>query len=176
VEWHVYGSEWPSGAQRGTPDPVAKMLFEGRLPRLGKILWEAFRIPFGDIKTVEQLDADVASAARALEIARGMGVPVYWYESLVADGYIKSLKALYELGRIVKGGKVDLPDRAKAESYFRMYLDGLKQASDALPKWEEIRDLRHEHAHYTGTPVKVIAQLRREMAEAATKLGFEIGP
>jgi len=176
VEWHVYGSEWPSGAQRATPDPVAQMLLEGRLPRLGKILWDAFRIPFGDIKTVKQLDLDVASAARALERARGMGVPEYWYESLVADGYIKSLKALYELGRIVKHGKVALTDRDAAESYFRMYLDGLKQASDALPKWEEIRDLRHEHAHYTGTPVKVIAQLRREMAEAATKLGFEIGP
>lgn len=174
VEWRVYGSEWPSGAQRGTPDPVATMLLEGKLPKLGAVLWDVYRLPFGGIKTVAQLDADVAAAARALEMAKEMGVPEYWYESLVADGYIRSLKALYELGRLVKRGKVVFSDRDAAERWFRVYLDGLKQASDALPKWEETRDLRHEHADYAGTPVKVIDTLREQMVETAGKLGFDL--
>ncbi len=172
VEWNVYGSEWPSGAQRGTPDPVAKMLLEGRLPKLGDVLWDAYKIPFGDIKTVKQLDADVASAARALEIAKEMGVPEYWYESLVADGYIKSLKALWELRGLVRNARVAPEEKDAAGRYFRMYLDGLQQAADALPKWEEIRDLRQEHRNYTGIPVKVIAELRKQMVETATALGF----
>jgi TPR repeat protein len=137
-------------------------------------LWDALRIPFGDIKTVAQLDADVAAAARALEMAKEMGVPEYWYESLVADGYIKSLKALYELGQIVKHGKMEPRDQDAANRYFRMYLDGLKQASDALPKWEEIRDTVHDRANYTGKVVKVIARLREQMAETAGKLGCDI--
>jgi hypothetical protein len=174
VEWNVYGSEWPSGAQRGTPDPVAQMLLEGRLHKLGAIFWGVFRIPFGDIKTETQLDADIAAAARALEMAREMGVREYWYESLVADGYIKSLKALHELGRIVKDGKVKVQDRQAADGYFRMYLDGLQQASDALPKWEELKDEQHQHANYTATPMEVIATLRKQMAETAGKLGFDL--
>jgi hypothetical protein len=176
VEWDIYGSEWPSGAQRGIPDPVAKSLLEGKLPELGVVLWDCFWIPFGDFKSVQQLDGDVAAATQALDMAREMGVPEYWYESLVADGYIKSLKALWELKGLVKDGKVAPEDRDNAERYFRMYLGGLKQTEDALPKWEEIKDIRHEHGNYTGKPVGVISELRKQMAETAVKLGFNIEP
>jgi hypothetical protein len=174
VEWDIYGSEWPSGAQRGIPDPVAKQLLEGKLPELGTVLWDCFWIPFGDIKTVKQLDDDVANAAKALDIAKQMGTPQYWYESLVADGYIKSLKALWELRGLVKNGSVAREDRDSAGRYFRMYDDGLKQAADAMPKWEETVDIRHQHGGFTGKAAKMCGDLRAQMAETAAKLGFDI--
>ena len=93
-------------------------------------------------------------------------------DCLVADGYIKSLKALWELRGLVRNGRVAPGDKDAAGRYFRMYLDGLQQAADALPKWEKIRDLRQEHRNYTGTPVKVIAELRKQMVETASALGF----
>ena len=55
-------------------------------------------------------------------------------------------------------------------------MDGLKQASDALPKWEEIKDTAHERNNYTGKAVKVIADLRTQMAETANTLGLDIKP
>jgi hypothetical protein len=107
-------------------------------------------------------------------MARDMGVPEYWYESLVADGYIRSLKALWELRGLVKDGRVTSENKDRAGRYFRMYLDALKQAAEALPKWEEIRDIRLEHANYTGIPVNVIAELRKQMTQTATRLGIEV--
>ncbi len=176
VEWDIYGSEWTSGAQRGTPDPVAKMLIEGKLPKLGSVMWDCFWIPFGDIKSVKQLDDDVAAAARAVKMAKELGVPQYWYESLVADGYIRSLKALYELGRIVKNGSVAEKERDAARKWFAMYSDGLKQAADNMPRWEEEIDILHQHAGFTDKACKMATRLREEMAETAAKLGVEVKP
>lgn len=171
VEWMIYGSEWPSGAQRGIPDPVAKSLLEGKLPRLGTVLWDCFWIPFGDIKSEKQLNDAVASAAKALEMSKQMGVPEYYYESLVADGYIKSLKALWELRSLVKNGQVAPKDKDNAERYFKMYLDGLKQTADALPKWEATKD-QNRNRKFTDKAVGVISKLRTEMIDTASKLGF----
>jgi hypothetical protein len=173
VEWDIYGSEWTSGAQRGIPDPVAKSLLEGKLPKLGTVAWDCFWIPFGDIKSVKQLDDDVAAAAKALEMSKQMGTPQYYFESLTADGYIKSLKALYELGRIVKNGAVAERNREAARKYFRMYDDGLKQAGDAMPKWEVEVDINHKYEGFTDKAVRMSKQLRDEMAATAAKLGVD---
>ena len=174
VEWDIYGSEWTCGAQGGYPGPVAKLLLDGKLPKLGALSNKP--IPFGQIRTVEQLDGNVVVAAKALKIAREMGMEEYLQESLVAAGYAKSLKALYELGQIVKDGKVAPADRNSAERYFQMYSDGLKQASDALPKWEKAKGAGHGEAGFTAKAVDTIAKLRAEMAETADKLGFSLKP
>jgi hypothetical protein len=138
VAWDVYGSDWPSGEMRNQPPPVAKRLRQGEFGGLGTNLWGVYRSPWGDIKSVAQLNADVAQADRAMELARELGDKGIVQESLVVQGYIRSLKALYELREMIKPeGKVP-PDRHdEASRYFQMYEDGLKQAAAALPKWEE---------------------------------------
>ena len=123
VAWHVYGSDWPFGEQRNVPGKVAGRLKKGTLPELGYVLWDAYRSPFGDIKSEEQLERDVEMAARAVRLAREMGLREQWLESLIVQGYIDSLKASGKKG-LVRDGRVAERDREQAERYFRMYVRG----------------------------------------------------
>ena len=173
VEWDVYGSEWPAGEQRGVPGHVADLLKEGRLPRLGYVLWDAFRVPFGDIKTPRQLDRDVANADKAVRLAKDMGIPEFVHESLVAQGYINSLKALYELGRIVKPDGIAPENRDTARRWFEMYDASLKQVADELPKWEAIVTEGSQNRHFTDKPVQVITEIIAQMNEVAAGMGVE---
>lgn len=171
VEWDIYGSEWPSGTQRSKPGQISKLLLDGKLPELGSVLHDAFRLPFGDIKSVEQLDADVAAASRALRLARIMAIPEYLHESLIADGYIRSLKALYELKQLVRNRKIAEPDRPRAIAQFSEFDKGLRQAADSLPEWAKIMDPK-VGAGWVERQVRVINRLRTDMADAARELGF----
>jgi hypothetical protein len=173
VEWDIYGSEWPAGEQRNVPGHVADLLKEGRLPRLGDVLWEAFRVPFGDIKTPWQLDRDVANAEKAVRLAEEMGIPELVHESLIAQGYINSLKALYELGKIVKPDGIALENREAARRWFETYDRSLKQVTDELPKWEAIVTEGSDNRHFTDVPVKVITEIIAQMDEVAVGIGVE---
>ena len=175
VEWDVYGSEWPAGEQRNVPGHVADLLREGRLPRLGYVLWDAFRVPFGDIKTPWQLDRDVASAQRAVELSKEMGIPELMHESLIAQGLINSLKALHELGKVVKPDGIAPENRESARRYFEMYDAGLKQATDELPKWEAIIAPGADNRRFADKPVRVITTARDEMREVASGFGIDVG-
>jgi hypothetical protein len=57
-----------------------------------------------------------------------------------------------------------------------MYDDGLKQAADNMPKWEEAIDILHQKAGFTDKACKMATRLREEMAAAAKKLGVEPRP
>jgi hypothetical protein len=177
VEWDIYGSDWPHGELRGFPGKAAEMVKTATLPKLGNILWDIFESPWGEIKTEEQLNKDVADAAKALLIAREMGIPEFWYESVVCDNYMKSLKALYELKRLVKKDGIAAEDRSEAGRQFQIYMDSLKQAMEALPKWEMAvmpRVARQKDLGVTGNPVNLITQMRKEMAETAKGFGYEV--
>lgn len=174
VEWDVYGSHWPAGEERGVPGPSAQRLLAGTLPELGYVLWEAFRLPFGDIKSQEQLDADVRAADRAVELAREMGITEFIHESLVAQGYIRSLKALWELKHLVKSGKVAEEDQDAAKEYFGMYVNGLKQVADELPKWEACVPYKATGDRFTEHPIGVMTDMIAQMRTAAAKLGIEV--
>jgi hypothetical protein len=173
VEWDVYGSHWPSGEERTTPGPSAKRLREGTLPDLGYVLWDAYRLPFGDIKSEEQLNGDVAAAARAVKLANEMGVPEYIHESLVAQGYINSLKALWELKPLVTPNGISEENKRKALRYFRVYLNSLKQVTDELPKWESSVAPKTESLRFTKEPVEVIEGMIEQMKSVAAALGVE---
>ncbi|MGB9619141.1 MAG: glycoside hydrolase family 20 zincin-like fold domain-containing protein, partial [Armatimonadota bacterium] len=82
VAWDVYGSDFPYSEKRNIPGPLAKNIREGTLPPLG-FTNGPFRGPWGQIKSIEQFDRDVANEHKALEIAREMGVDEFIYESLV---------------------------------------------------------------------------------------------
>jgi len=174
VEWDVYGSHWPSGEQRTTPGPVAELLRNGELPELGYVLWEAYRKPFGDIRSEKQLDDDVAAAGRGVELAKQMAIPEFVHESLVAQGYINSLKALWELKHLVGPDGVAKENREAAERYFKMYVNGLKQAADELPKWEACIKRETDLGQHTQAPVQFMHDMIEQMKDVAGDFGFEL--
>jgi hypothetical protein len=173
VAWDVYGSDWPSGEMRSTPPPVAERLRKGDFGGLGTNLWGVYRSPWGDIKTVEQLNTNVAQADRALALARELGDEGILQESLVVQGYIRSLKALYELREIIKPtGKVPPDRRAEAQRFFRMYADSLEQTATALPRWEATVRQPGDDGGSTGKPVKVIRESAEQMQQLQADLGL----
>jgi len=171
VSWDVYGSEWPSGEKRGVPGKSAKRLKEGKLGELGTDLWEVYRIPWGDIKSVEQLDRDVAQAGRAVALAREMGKEEFLQESLVIQGHINAIKALWELRSLVRSGQVAEADKPAARKWFKSYADGLRQATEAMPKWEAALPMRGERQSRVGEPVRFLQGMIDEMNALATELG-----
>lgn len=164
VAWDVYGSAWPVDEMRKSQAKVADQLKNGTLPELGTVLWGVYPKPWGDIKTVQQLDDDVAAAAQAVAIANQMNIPEYKQESLVIQGYINSLKALYELKQRVQPGGVIAPENHQAANqYFHMYVNSLAQARTALPAWENTLP---NHGSMTGTVVTLMGTLITQMTNA----------
>ena len=136
VAWDVYGSDFPLSEKRNRPGPLARNIREGTLPPLG-FTNGPFRGPWGQIKTVEQFDRDVENERKALELAREMGVDEFIYESLVVDGYIRALRYAYDLGQLVKDGKVVADKKTAAAKLLVRCIDALRQSAEALPKWLE---------------------------------------
>ena len=162
---------------RGKPGVAAQMVKDATLPPLGYILWDIFESPWGEIKNEAQFNKDLADAARAREMAREMGMPEFWYESVVCDNYMKSLKALYELKRLVRKDGIAVKDRQEAEHYFRLYIYSLKQAREALPKWEKTvmpRVAIQKELGVTGNPTKLLTTMIEEMETVAKGFGFEV--
>jgi len=174
VGWDVYGSHWPRGEERRALKKVTDQLEAGTLPELGFVLWEAYPKPWGDIKTVEQLNTDVTQAERGVELARQLGNKELMAESLVVQGYIHSLKALWELKQIVTSDGIADKDRVGARRYFKMYLDGLSQASTALPQWEATLPRIHKQGLKTGKVVDLLDTMMADMTKTAKKLGVKL--
>jgi hypothetical protein len=171
VSWDVYGSEYPRGILRnGKCGPIATALKNGTLPALG-VSVGYFPAPWGDIKTVTQFNDDVAAATKGLEIARRMGIPEFYYESLVVHGYITALRALYELKSLVVNGQVAPANRAAAANYFYIYVSGLRQARDAIQKWV---DAIGGSQSLFATSVSVLNDEISQMTQLASELGCPI--
>ncbi|MBI4578907.1 MAG: hypothetical protein HY718_04340 [Planctomycetes bacterium] len=171
VAWDVYGSEWPSGEKRKRPGKLADLLREGKLPELGSVLFSAFPIPWGDIKTVQQLDRDVSEANRAVQLAREIGVEEYVQESLVIQGYIQAIHALWQLKQVVKPDGVAAADKPAARRWFKAYVDSLDQAKAALPAWEKALPTRASSDHYTRGAVEIVTKMIAGMKSLAVDLG-----
>ena len=172
VAWDVYGSGFPHEEIRSATGTVAGRLRDGTLPKLGYVLWDAFPAPWGSINSEMQLNADVQAAARGVRLARQMGIPVFLQESLVVDGYIRALKALYELKQLVKPDDERLSRKGEAHRWYLRYVDGLTQAKAALPAWEDTLRTAGEPQRLTDEIVKVIDIMLQQMAEVAAEKGF----
>ena len=77
ASWEVCGSDWPAGEQRSISGKSAERLLKGTLPPLGSVLWDAFRLPWGDIKSANRLEENLTNAGRAVRPAREMGRPEF---------------------------------------------------------------------------------------------------
>ncbi len=171
VEWDIYGSDWPRSETRSYPGPVSSRLYSGTLPSLGTING-SYRGPWGEIKTLQQLNDDVTATIRALRLAREMGIQEFIYESLVANGHICALKALYELKQLVRGGVVSEADREAANAQFRLYAGALRQVIDALQKWDACVS---GSSSYVTQSVAVLQGAIDGMTYTANLLGCGVG-
>ena len=174
VSWDVYGSEWPHGETRKALKTVADQLRNGTLPELGAVLWGAYPKPWGDIKSARHLDDDLSQATRAVDLARAMGIARYLEESRVIHGYICSLKALYELRQIVSAGTIPEGKRPAAARYFQSYVDGLRQAQDAVVRWEEAVGPWPGHPRIAPNTTGLLQTLVDQMANLAAEYGLQL--
>lgn len=174
VTWDVYGSHWPFGDRRGLPGKAAAMLKQGKLPELGFILWDVYASPWGDIKTVEQLNDDVARADRAVQLAHEIGRKDLLLESQTIQGFIRSQKALWELKQLVTTDGVAPQNREAARGHLIMYLESLRQAKKAIPEWESTLPLKPKDRLWTDRPVEIINGLIDEMTATAGDLGIPL--
>ena len=172
VSWDVYGSAFPAGEKRGEPGKLADLVKNGKLPALGFVLWEVYGIPFGDIKTVDQLNRDVVQAQKGVELARDLGLRGCLEESLVIQGYINAIKALWELRQVVKPGGIT--DRVAATKWFQAYLDGLAQAREHLPLWEQALPDRTSRRPMTTGCAELLTGMIDGMKETAKGFGVEV--
>jgi len=173
VSWHVYACDWPNGDKKGQPGHVATLLRQGRVPDLGVSTYGVYGVPFAGIKNVDQLNADVAASARAVKLARKLGVAQYIHESLTVQGYINSLKALYELRRLSNRDGLAIPDRQEARKYFQMYLDSLQQSIDHLPKWEQ-EALSDPNSFMCQGEVEQLKDMQSAMKQTAESMGVKL--
>jgi len=148
VTFDLYGSDWPNCEGRAYPGYVAKLLQSGSLPSLGSGS-AAWRGPWAEFKTAQQLDDDLALAAKALSLAKDMGIAEHYYESVYADGLMTALRALYKLKGLVVGGTVSSANRETARYYFGVYINSLKQARDAVKAWSVAVDGQYSSVQST---------------------------
>lgn len=135
VAWDVYGSDFPaknpSQANRGG---LAHTLRSGNIPALGTVRGP-WRGPWGQIKTIEQFDANLRDSDKALKMAREMGLPEFYYETIVVNGYIKAMRSGYDLAQLISKGKIIPGKEQQAAKLAKDYISHLKQSADALPRW-----------------------------------------
>lgn len=175
VEWDINGSEMPYRATHKRLKPsLAGMLKEGTLPGFGYYTDTFVKAPFGQFTGPGHLNRDVELSDKALQLAVEMGIEEFIQEARVNQGYVRSLKALYELSRLVKGGKVAEPDRAQAARWFQTYVDSLRRANDAIPKWESAIMRPNEQPVRSSESVRVCNELIKNMIDVAAELGFEV--
>ncbi len=173
VAWHVYGSAWPAGMRRSNPGPVSELLRKGALPELGHVLWGIYPAPWGDIRSAEQLQADLQAATRALALAADLGEPQFLYESRVVHGYIEALAALHELKSMAPEGRVVPADHPAAAHQFGRYIAALQRSAEALPRWAREVDPA-EGADFAGREVALLDELIAAMRATAADMGVPL--
>lgn len=173
ASWAIYGSEWPAGEKRKAISGVANLLAKGELPELGVFKWGVFGSPWGEIQTPEELRGHAAAAARAVKLAREIGLAEFIQESLVVQGYADALVALWELKQLVTPQGLPAEKRPAARAQFERYDRALKQAATALAAWERAVPNLRENSRHTASAIEMLETMRRDMKETAAKLGVK---
>lgn len=139
IEWRFNGGDWPMRAtHRRLVPPLEQMLKQGKLPGFGYYIDGFVKCPFGAYANASQLKSDLENSAKALRMAKELGIEEFIQESRVTQGYITALNALYDLQSVIKNQKVAPEDRAEAARLFQAYVDGFRQAIDALTRWHAV--------------------------------------
>jgi hypothetical protein len=96
----------------------------------------------------------------------------YLHESLVVQGYLNAIRALWELKQVVKPEGVS--DKEAATKWFQAYVDALGQAREHLPLWEKTLLEREPGKHMTGKAVELLEEMIEGMKGVAKGLGIEV--
>ena len=174
VAWDIYGSQWPRGENRGALERVSTQLLNGKLPELGFMLWGVYTKPWGDIKSEQQLKQGVKDVEAALELANEMDDPALVCETLVIQGYINSLDALWELRALVKPEGVSDEDKGAARKYLNQYVQSLQQSRENLPLWENCMPKYPNRPEWTNSAANLLGEMIGEMKAVAVSLGIEL--
>jgi len=156
---------------------VAGRLKDGTLPELGFVLWDAYASPWGDIRDEAHLRKLLEDSGKAVGLAREMGIPEFYYESLVYRGHMEAIRALWELRKLVREGSIRERDRDAAEGWFRAYIRGLNQVADVLPRWERLVPGRPDEEKdwmFTDRPVETVKRMIEEMRQTAREMGIRL--
>jgi len=116
----------------------------------------------------------VRAATRALALAQALGRDDVLQETLAVQGLINSLRALRGLKQIVRSGRVAPADQGDARRYFQAYVDSLRQASAALPKWWAcVEPGLPTHSHVKRTTA-LLNRAANDMQALAGEVGIEL--
>jgi hypothetical protein len=127
VSWNVYGSLVPYHFIRQWGEAVRAVENRVRpIPGEGMFRYFASR---------EQFERDLEICARGLKLARGLGEPELIEESLVVEGYVRMVRALYDIGESVWRKDVPLPVDRLREQLVELNA-ACRQTNDALQRWE----------------------------------------
>jgi len=74
------------------------------------------------------------------------------------------------LKQIVTPEGIQRKDRRAARQWFKLYLDGMSQAADNLPKWEATLPMRPPGEDFTARPLATIRKSIEEMKQLAAEL------
>jgi hypothetical protein len=169
----LVGGHRGGGERRNTPGPVAELLRRGTLPELGKVLWDVYPAPWGQIRSPDHLRRNVEQAQRAVELARRLDEAGLIAESEMVQGYVQALNALWELKQITRPTGIAEADRPAAHRWFAAYAAGLRQASAALPVWEA--NVRREgEQEVTENTVTMLHGMIEQMQGVAIDLGVAL--
>jgi hypothetical protein len=175
VEWDYCGSDWPMRATHKRLVPrLELMLKQGKLPPFGYYIDGFVKAPFGQFPSAEWLKHDLESANESVKLAQEMGVEQFIQEARYAQGLMSALNALYELKGLIKNEKIAPADKAEATRYFQVYVDGFRQAIDALPKWQATMLVADEKISDLGKPAVECGLLVKRMIEMAGEFGIQI--
>ncbi len=113
---------------------------------------------------------------KAIRLARELRKPEMIYESLIVEGYIRSVKALYEIRKLAPRGGVFAPRvKAKAGEQFKALFAGLDQAIYYLPKWEDcVRGKTEQEINFADRPIKTIKEVIAGLRQTAIDMGAEL--
>jgi len=172
VEWAIYGSDWPAAEKRTAQPSVAKLLAKANLPELGTFRGK-FGSPWGEFKTPGELKAAANAAARAVKLARELGLPEFTQESRVVQGYADSLCALWELKQLVTRDGIAQEQRPAAKEQFAQYERALAQSRGALPAWEKTVRSESSRGGHVQRTLGILQTMSAQMTQTAAALGVQ---
>jgi hypothetical protein len=127
VSWNVYGSLVPYHFIGQWGEAVRAVENRVRpIPGEGMFRYFASR---------EQFERDLERCARALKLARELGEPELIEESLVVEGYVRMVRAFYDIGESVWRKDAPLPVDELREQLAELNA-ACRQTNDALRRWE----------------------------------------
>ena len=168
VSWDVYGSRFPFHENWGGG-------FAHRVAA-GTAKTEMGKTIFTEFKNEAQLDADLVRCETALALANDLGDEALIVETRIIQGYVRVLKSVWELGKVVHGDQgVKAEEREVARHNFELFNQACNAITALYPRWFDVCA-----AQTPGTPpqrftdtITLMEILSSRMGTLMERCGFE---